>query len=90
MDLKECRARIDEIDTELVKLLAERLRITEDVAKAKQQSGKPIFDPVREQEKIEQVTQLVDSDLETELKKLYHYIMDVSKEHQKMILGGNG
>jgi chorismate mutase-like protein len=46
--LDEARARIDEIDRALLTLLAERARITRDLAAWKASTGRPLRDPARE------------------------------------------
>lgn len=46
--LDEARARIDEIDRALLALLAERARITRDLAAWKASTGLPLRDPARE------------------------------------------
>lgn len=45
--LPELRARIDELDQQLVQVLAERLAICEEVAKVKEGSGTPVIQPAR-------------------------------------------
>lgn len=49
------RARIDELDDQLIRLLAERFEITKAVGKYKAETGLPPADPGRE---AEQVTRL--------------------------------
>lgn len=46
--LKDCREQIDALDTQLVKLLAERSRVTAKVGEIKAASGMPIYVPERE------------------------------------------
>ena len=55
--LATLRARIDEIDREIVSLLNERAEIALEIGRRKQASGRrAIRDPLREQQVIEQVT----------------------------------
>lgn len=51
--LKAHRNRIDEIDNEILKLLAERYRVVEEVVDIKIEKGLPIYVPQREQEMVE-------------------------------------
>ena len=51
LDLQKMRNDIDEIDTRIVKLFEERMKICENVAQFKIETGKPVFDKSREQEK---------------------------------------
>ena len=52
VDLKESREKIDRIDKEIAKLFEERMKVATDVAAYKRSTGKKVFDPVREEEKI--------------------------------------
>ena len=57
VSLAPLRARIDEIDREIVSLLNERAEIALEIGRRKQASGRrAIRDPLREQQVIEQVT----------------------------------
>ena len=50
--LREYRARIDELDEQLICLLAERFEITKTVGELKARTGLPAADPQREKEQI--------------------------------------
>ena len=50
--LREYRARIDELDEQLICLLAERFEITKAVGELKAKTGLPAADPQREKEQI--------------------------------------
>ena len=52
MDLQELRNQIDQTDRELVALFERRNALTTQVGELKSKSGKPVFDPEREQEVI--------------------------------------
>ncbi len=52
-ELQNSRKRIDEIDEQILDLLAERANIVKDVIKTKVENQLPVFVPVREQEKSE-------------------------------------
>jgi chorismate mutase len=53
--LQEHRARIDELDEQLICLLAERFEITKAVGELKAKSGLPAADPQREKDQIAQL-----------------------------------
>ncbi len=55
MSLENLRKRIDEIDSQLVKLLNERARIVVEIGKLKNKSDKPIYAPDREKQVFEKV-----------------------------------
>lgn len=48
MELKDCRRRIDEINSEMERLFLERMEISLDVAAYKQEHHLPTFDPARD------------------------------------------
>jgi len=55
MSLEELRNRIDELDSELVKLLNERARVVVEIGKLKSKTGGPIYAPDREKEILERI-----------------------------------
>lgn len=62
MDLQEIRKKLDKIDGEIVRLFEERMKLCADVAQFKIQTGKAVYDPQREKEKIETVTAMADGE----------------------------
>ena len=84
LDLLEILNIIDKIDSQLVELLEERLSIVQEVAMFKKQTGKKIFDEVREKEVIDKnIKKVKNKELEYYMKMIIQDIMDVSKEYQK-------
>ena len=55
MDLLELRGKIDEIDAQIVDLYEKRMDISKQVAEYKIETGKQVFDKVREEEKLRKV-----------------------------------
>jgi chorismate mutase/prephenate dehydratase len=53
--LEELRNKIDEIDSNLVRVLNERARVVIDIGKLKSQTGSPVYAPDREKEVLEKV-----------------------------------
>ncbi|OUV77886.1 MAG: chorismate mutase [Acidimicrobiaceae bacterium TMED130] len=56
--LREYRARIDELDEQLICLLAERFEITKTVGELKAKTGLPAADPQREKEQISRLHEI--------------------------------
>ncbi len=84
LDLSEIRDRIDKIDSSLVELLEERMKIVEDVARYKKENNMKIFDPKREEEVIQKNTDRVkNNELKKYIEKILNDIMSVSKEYQE-------
>lgn len=86
MDLKDIRAEIDEIDSELVKLLLKRMNCSEEVARYKAENNMPIFSSEREKQIIERVT--ADSGRYADCTRmLFENIMEISRGLQHDIVG---
>lgn len=88
VDLAESRAKIDEIDKEIVRLFQERMGIATDVAAYKRSTGKKVFDPQREEEKIKTLRALADGEFnKTGVEDLFRQIMSISRKYQYQVLG---
>lgn len=88
LNLTEIRDRIDKIDSQLVELIEERLHIVQEVAMFKKQTGKKIFDEVREKEVIRKNLEKVkNKELSHYIEIIFKDIMDSSKEYQKFKIG---
>ena len=53
MDLAELRQKLDEIDARIVDLYEQRMDVCKGVAQYKIETGKKVYDGVREKEKLE-------------------------------------
>ena len=62
VDLSVTRTKIDEIDKQIISLFNERMKLADDVANYKIATGKPVYDPVREKEKLEVIESFGDDD----------------------------
>ena len=90
LDLGEIRDRIDEIDSKLVELLEERLAIVQEVAQFKKQTGKKIFDEIREKEVVtKNLKKVKNMELSHYIEIIFKDIMNSSKEYQKFKIGIN-
>ncbi|MCI5588192.1 MAG: chorismate mutase, partial [Lachnospiraceae bacterium] len=88
VDLKESRAKIDEIDKEIVRLFEERMDVATDVAAYKRSTGKKVLDPAREEEKINSLTALTDNEFnKMAVEELFRQIMSISRKYQYKVLG---
>ena len=86
-ELKEYRDEIDRIDREIIKNFDERMRVAEKIGKYKQKHHLPISDLIREGEKLEAITDMASEDMMSYTRLLYNMIMEMSKDHQRNILG---
>ena len=88
VDLAESRRKIDEIDAQIVKLFRERMDVATDVAAYKRSTGKKVFDPEREEQKLKALRDMVDGEFnKTSIEDLFRQIMSISRKHQYQVLG---
>lgn len=86
-DLQELRKQIDEIDNAMVKLFEKRMSIAEQVASYKIETGKPVFDEAREQEKLHALGKKTHTSFNCcGIQQLYQQIMSISRKRQYQLL----
>ena len=91
MELSEIRRQIDEIDTDLLKRFVERMDIATEVARAKIEMGKNVFDPSRERAKLKNLADRAPGRYEQQTITLFRLLMSMSKaEQQKFINEAKG
>lgn len=90
VDLLKLRENIDEIDKQIVDLYEKRMAISKEVAEFKISTGKPVFDPVREQQKLEAVKELSEEEFNKKgVGELFSHIMAISRKLQYQLLSAN-
>lgn len=86
-DLQELRKQIDEIDDAMVSLFEKRMSIAEQVANYKIETGKPVFDEAREQEKLQSLGEKTHTSFNCcGIQQLYQQIMSISRKRQYQLL----
>ncbi len=86
-DLQDCRSRIDAIDSQIVQLFEERMKISEQVAAYKIQNGLKVRDPQREQQKIADLSARAHGELNTRgTAEIFRQIMAISRKRQYQLL----
>lgn len=89
MTLEELRLQIDEVDSKLIELYERRLDIAENIAKAKMEINKPVFDEAREKDKIAAVrNKTVKEENKDGVEELFVFLMNKSKERQRIVANG--
>ena len=86
-ELARLRGSIDNLDSALVSLLAERFKITQRVGELKAELGLPPADPQREAQQIERLRVLADDahlDPEFAEKFLNFIVSEVVRHHQQL------
>lgn len=90
-DLTELRQQIDEIDARIVELYEKRMEISGQVAQYKIETGKKVFDKVREDEKIRTVKSLAHNEFNSHgVEELFEQIMSMSRKLQYRLLAEHG
>lgn len=85
--LESIRKDIDVADNSLKELYIKRLSYAREVAESKKESGKPIFDKKREDEKIQAITgDIEDNILKNNLSKFFKSLMTDSKKEQLRLI----
>ena len=82
--LEKLRSRIDELDTELLKLLNERAKCVIKIGKIKQKDKKDVLVPMREKELLDRLRTVNKGPMEDEMViYLFQQIIDTLKDLQK-------
>ncbi len=92
MSLEELRKKIDEADTKILKLIAERIRIAEEIGGEKRKQGKQVEDTAREQTVMENVRRVAQKENISQegVESIYRQIVAVSKSMQGIVVAFQG
>lgn len=90
--LAACRDQIDTLDRRILELLNERTRIVERIGRVKHELDLPIYEPRREDQVFENVTETNTGPLTAEgVKRVFERIIDEMRNVQKLrMLEKNG
>lgn len=83
MDLNELRNKIDDIDTELVRLFSERMEIAGQVADYKKANNQPIYVPARERAILKDVAEKAGPEMANYARVLYSMMFELSRSYQR-------
>lgn len=79
-DLSKLRDQIDQADQDLVKALVKRYDLVMEVGRLKREKGQAVFDPKREEQVLDKVTNLAQRpEYEAAFRAVYQEIMDQAK-----------
>ncbi len=88
MNLEEIRTKIDTVDQELLDLFETRLALSRQVAEYKRNNSLPVYDAVREQEKLGRIQAMCKSPGDSPYAAdLFAHIMGLSRKLQYGVLG---
>lgn len=82
MDLKELRNKIDEIDSELVRLFTARMDVAAQVADYKKENNLPIYVPARERTVLQDVAEKAGPEMANYTRVLYSMLFELSRSYQ--------
>jgi chorismate mutase len=84
MEIADWRAKIDELDEQITKLLCERAAAATEIGKLKATNGAGIYEPDREKAVLAHVQACNTGEIpEAQLTDIYERIMDVMRSLQK-------
>ncbi len=86
--IQALRARVNEVDGELVRLLNERARLVQELGAFKIEQGLPLFDPRREEQILRKVADenpgpIYDSSMRDIFELIMHRIRDLEIERRE-------
>ena len=84
MELAKCRARIDEVDLQLLALLNQRTHIAAEIGRIKQSANMPVYEPKREDLVYQNVTANNEGPLPNEaVRRVFERIIDEMRKVQR-------
>lgn len=88
VQLGEIRKQIDDIDTQMLRLFTQRMRLAEQVADIKAKHGLAVLDAERERQVIERAALHVEAAYQGAAGEFMRAVMAISRERQEKILAG--
>ena len=82
MTIDELRARIDRIDSEIIRLYAERMETVKEIGRYKQEHNLPVTDPEREREVLRKAGEAAGEEHENGVRALFGFLMAQSRTSQ--------
>jgi len=92
MSLEDLRKKVDEADAKIVKLIAERIKIAEEIGREKRKQGKQIEDAEREKRVLENVKRVAQEEhiSQEDIESIYRQIVTVSKSVEGIVVAFQG
>nr|MBQ4319372.1 chorismate mutase [Clostridia bacterium] len=84
---KNYRAKIDEIDDQLVELFARRMDVAAQIAAYKKANSLPVLDPKRERDKLRDVMEKSPEAIKEYTPLLYSVMFELSRSYQNRLMG---
>ena len=85
MEIEKLRKNIDNIDSEIVKLLNERMKVSAEIGEYKKENKLPVFDAERERELLSKVAAEANEETAAYMRVIYQTVMETSKAYQRKL-----
>lgn len=90
-ELETLRSRVDELNTEILKLINERATVVQEIGKVKEKSGVNRYDPMRERKMLDLLKEsnqgpLPQSTVEHIFKEIFKTALELQVDDQKKAL----
>ncbi len=85
-DLREYRAKMDEIDNEILALFQKRMKTSLEIAQLKQKDGLFLRDEAREREILARAAETAGEELAPYAEKLFGKLLELSRAYQRRSL----
>ena len=82
MDIQDYRAKIDQVDSELVRLYGERMEITKEIGRYKREHNLPVLDTERERNLLNRVGEMAGEENENGVRALFGFLMSQGRTSQ--------
>ena len=82
MNLDEVRVKINDINDQMLALFKERMELSKDVAAAKKEMNKAIYDAKRERDILDKVTKDAGPDLDLYARRFFEALFSLSRTYQ--------
>lgn len=87
MELNELRQQINEIDSQMARLFAQRMDAALEIANYKKQNNLPVLDRSRERQVLARIAEIVGEPYEQYSRVLWNTLFDLSRSYQNKALG---
>lgn len=84
--LAQIRQKINQTDEQLSHYFSQRMDLVAHVAKIKEEEGLPVYDPEREAQVLERVSQAAGEEKAPYLRRVYQSLMDASKDYERDLM----
>ncbi len=92
MSLEELRKKIDEADTKIVRLIADRIRLVKEIGREKKKQGRQIEDIEREKKVLDNIRHIAREENinQEDIENIYKQIVTLSKSVQEIVVAFQG